>query len=175
MARCTHFVMLRTIRSQIGYIALHWRHNERDGISNHQPHECLLNRLFRGRSKETSKLRVTGLCVGNSPVTSEFPSQRASNAENVSICWRHHGVPGWGYGDILLAVTRYSTRKGQLPSLSLAYGINCPLIKSNNSILETRRWFINPALYLANTRWPENSPNKWPVTRKMFPFDDKIR
>ena len=25
----------------------------------------LLNRLFRGRSKETSKLRVTGLCVGN--------------------------------------------------------------------------------------------------------------
>ena len=44
----------------------------------------------RRRSKKTSKLRVTGLCVGNSPVTGEFPAQRASNAENVSIWWRHH-------------------------------------------------------------------------------------
>ena len=44
------------------------------------------------RSKKTSKLRVTGLCAGNSPVTGEFPAQRASNAENVSIWWRHHGV-----------------------------------------------------------------------------------
>ena len=30
------------------------------------------------------------LCGGNSPVTGEFPAQRASNAENVSIWWRHH-------------------------------------------------------------------------------------
>ena len=69
---------------------LQWRHNDRDGVSNHQPHDCLLNRLFRRRSKKTSKLRVTGLCVGNSPVTGEFPAQKASNAENVSIWWRHH-------------------------------------------------------------------------------------
>ena len=46
--------------------------------------------LFRRRSKKTSKLRVTGLCVGNSPGTGEFPAQMASNAENVSIWWRHH-------------------------------------------------------------------------------------
>ena len=52
---------------------------------------CLFNRVFRRRSKKTSKLRVTGLCEGNSPVTGEFPAQRASNAENVSIWWRHHG------------------------------------------------------------------------------------
>ena len=38
------------------------------------------------------KLRVTGLCVENSPVTGEFPAQRATNAENVSIWWRHHGL-----------------------------------------------------------------------------------
>ena len=50
--------------------------------------ECFLNRLFGHRSKKTSKLRVTGLCVGNSPVTGEFPAQMASNAENVSIWWR---------------------------------------------------------------------------------------
>ena len=37
-----------------------------------------------------SKLRVTGLCEGNSPGTGEFPAQMASNAENVSIWWRHH-------------------------------------------------------------------------------------
>ena len=39
---------------------------------------------------KTSKLRVTGLCAANSPVTSEFPAQKANNAENVSIWWRHH-------------------------------------------------------------------------------------
>ena len=48
-------------------MTLHWRHNDHDGVSNHQPRGCLLNRLFRRRSKKTSKLRVTGLCVGNSP------------------------------------------------------------------------------------------------------------
>ena len=42
-------------------------------VSNHQPHDCLLNRLFRHRSEKTSELRVTGLCVGNSPMTGEFP------------------------------------------------------------------------------------------------------
>ena len=70
-------------------LPLHWRHNDHDGVSNHQPHGCLLNRLFRHRSKKTSKLRVTGLCGGKSP-------------------------------------------------------------------------------------GPVNSPHKWPVTRKMLPFDDVI-
>ena len=59
------------------------------GDSTLWPHYCLLNRLFGCRSKKTSKLRVTGLCAGNSP-------------------------------------------------------------------------------------WPVNSPHKWPVTRKKFPFDDVI-
>ena len=71
-------------------VALQLRNNERDGLSKHQPHDCLLNDLFRCRSKKTSKLRVTGLCEGNTPVTGEFPAQRASKAENVSILWRHH-------------------------------------------------------------------------------------
>ena len=70
-------------------ITLHWRHNGRDGVSNHQPYDCLLNRLFRRRSKKTSKL-----CV-----------------------------------------------------LAFVRGIH---------------------------RGPVNSPHKWPVTRKMFPFDDVI-
>ena len=70
--------------------SLHCRHNGHDGVSNHHPHDCLLNRLFRRRSKKISKLRVTGFCTGNSPETGEFPAQMASNAENVSIWWRHH-------------------------------------------------------------------------------------
>ena len=48
----------------------------------------------RRRSKKTPKLRVTGLCAGNSPVTGEFRAQMASNAENVSIWWRHHVLHG---------------------------------------------------------------------------------
>ena len=72
------------------YRTLRWRHNDHAGVSNHQPHGCLLNRLFRRKSKKTSKLRVTGLCAGNSPGTGEFPAQMASYAENVSIWWRHH-------------------------------------------------------------------------------------
>ena len=78
--------------------ALQWRHNGCDGVSNHQPHDCLFTRLFRCRSKKTSKLRITGLCVGNSPVTGEFSAQMASNAENVTIWWRHHRI--WRLRDI---------------------------------------------------------------------------
>ena len=48
-------------------LTLRWRHNGHDCVSNHQPHHCLLKRLFGRRSRKTSKLRVTGLCAGNSP------------------------------------------------------------------------------------------------------------
>ena len=71
-----------------------WRHTGHDGVSNHQPHDCLPNRPFRRRSKKTLKLCVTGLCAGNSPVTGEFPAQMASNVENISIWWRHHKIAG---------------------------------------------------------------------------------
>ena len=49
--------------------ALQWRHYGCNGISNHQPHDCLLNLLFRCKSNKTPKLHVTGLCAGNSLVT----------------------------------------------------------------------------------------------------------
>ena len=51
-------------------ISLRWRHNGPNGVSNHQPGDCLLNRLFSRRSKKASKLRVMAF---------------------VSIWWRHHG------------------------------------------------------------------------------------
>ena len=64
-----------------------WRHNERDGVSNHQPHDCMLNRLFRRRSKKISKPCFTGFCEGNSPVNDEFPAQHL--IQNFCSWWRH--------------------------------------------------------------------------------------
>ena len=53
----------------------------------------IAQRFVRRRSnKKISKLGVTGVCAGNSPGTGEFPTQRASNAENISIWWRHHAL-----------------------------------------------------------------------------------
>ena len=71
-------------------VPLQWRYDGHDVVSNQQPHKCLLNRLFRRKSKKTSKLSVTGFCAENSPVIAEFPAQRASYAANVSIWWCHH-------------------------------------------------------------------------------------
>ena len=71
------------------YFSYQWRNNERDGVSNRQPHHCLLKRLFRRRWKKTSKLRAIGLCAGNSPVTGEFPAQMARKRFHsmTSSCW----------------------------------------------------------------------------------------
>ena len=85
--------------------ALQWRHNGRGGVSNHQPHDCLLNRLFKRRSKKTSKPRFTGLCARNSPVTGEFPAQMASHAENVSMWWRHRGPLGQLLGGVMWLIS----------------------------------------------------------------------
>ena len=76
-----NFKPMRSLKNQKGNVVLHddvnkwkhfprslqWRQNGHDGVSNHHPHDCLLNRLFGRRSKKTSKLRVTGLCAGKSP------------------------------------------------------------------------------------------------------------
>ena len=71
----------------VSVISLQWRHNERHRISNHRRQDCLLNRLFRCRSKKTSKLRVTGLCEGNSPVTDDLPTQRPCYTSRHSCRW----------------------------------------------------------------------------------------
>ena len=81
---------------RVNHIALRWiiplslqcRYNERDVVSNHRRFDCFLDLLFRRISKKTPKLRVSGLFVGNPLVIGAFPSQRAGDAENVSIWWR---------------------------------------------------------------------------------------
>ena len=68
---------------------LQWPRNERLK----SPALWLFTQSFiQTQIKETLKLRVTGLCAGNSPGTGEFPAQMASYAEKLSIWWRHHEV-----------------------------------------------------------------------------------
>ena len=91
MARCRFITSYRTLHNLYVIRATsEWRYNVCDSDSNHQPHDCLLKPFIQTQIKENIKFRVTGLCAGNSPVAGEFPAQRASNAENVSIWWRHH-------------------------------------------------------------------------------------
>ena len=148
------------------------------GQHNHQPRRCLLDRLFRCRSRKTSKLRVTGLCAGISPVPGGFFAQRASKAEDVSIWWRHHDIFSlfmlsmikWQsvlhlhYGDVVMGAMA-----SQITSLTIVYSTvysGTDQRKHQSSASLAFVWGIH--------RGPVNSPHKWPVTQKMFPFDDVI-
>ena len=63
--------------------------------------------------KKTSKPRVTGICEGNSPVTGEFPTQRASNAGNISIWWRHHILRWNGFNSVKYEMAAILSRRLQ--------------------------------------------------------------
>ena len=106
--------------------SLLWRHNGRDDISNDQPRDCLFNCLFRRRSKKTSKLRATGLCGGNLPVTGEFPAQIGSTAEmlpfdDVTIYKENQSVTSnngpvmWSFGVVLMFTWTRWWKTIQLP------------------------------------------------------------
>ena len=105
----------RSIEYSCGSIALQWCHNDHDGISNHQPHGCLLNCLFRRRSKETSKLRATGLCVGNSPVDGKL---LCIDVSPVSMCLLKRFVSErltcFGYSNICQYISMVPSNGGTL-------------------------------------------------------------
>ena len=109
--------------------------NDCHGILNYQSIECLFNHLFRLKTKEHQRSALLALCGGNPPLTSGFPSQRASNTENVSIWWRHNVLicsikisPGMGVVKISLCIhTGHTLSKPdkllhfQLPNIQLCY------------------------------------------------------
>ena len=171
--------MNRTIPS----VTLLWRHNGRDGISNHQPRGCLLNSLFGRTSKKTSKLRVTGLCAGNWPVTGEFPAQMASNAEDVSIWWRPHElgslIISCLYSKVmvstlsLLVALIAVTSQGHNGSSNLLHSTVCATVCFTYHQRKCQS-FRHVPFVSGNHRWPVVSPNKGPPTRKLFPFHDVI-
>ena len=127
-----------------------WRHHGRDGVSKHQPHDCLLNRSFRRRSKKTSKLRVTGICVGNTPVTTEFPAQMASNAENVSIWWRHHI-----YEILAIHATHWGFYIYNWISKPLLCGVACQYIDTE---IKTRIQVLCKSAYIYTSKEVDNPP-----------------
>ena len=96
-----------TTRSDCNETPSQWRHNRLDGVSNHQPHHCFFSRWFGRRSQKTSKLRLPGLCAGNSSGPGEFSVQMASNAENASIWWRHHAMSSENQWIILSSNSSY--------------------------------------------------------------------
>ena len=102
-----------------------WRHNGHGGVSNHQLHRCLLNRLFR-RLKETSKLRVTGLCAGNSPATGEFPAQMASETRKgfflmTSSCQGHKKTRAFGTRSLQWRHINFMTSVSTHPQLDCLF------------------------------------------------------
>ena len=106
-------------------ISLQRRHNERNVVSYHQPHDC----LFRRRLKKASKLRMTGLCEVISPVAVEFPTQRACNAEmfpfedvivSIGKCGRQHGQHQLFVGTTwLYSYVTWASWRITLPSIPL--------------------------------------------------------
>ena len=136
------------LRSQC--VALQWRHNGHDGVSNPSPTIVYSTVLIRRRSKTISKLRVTGLCAGNSPVTGEFPEQRASDAENVSIWWRHHH-----HG------LKMSRRAKSLGIISLDKDLVCQNYCDfitrwlNPSLIDTQNFTISDRLPFLHDTWLE--------------------
>ena len=128
---------------------MQWRHNECDGVvPNHRRLGCLLNRLFRCRSKRTSNVYVNGRCEGNPPLTGGFPSQRASDVENVPIWWRHMYARG------ILSHKYYLVGHIECKTLSIRLRINIPYARKNSAITTTdishnvtfcpwRPWYCN--------------------------------
>ena len=181
---------------KLGAFSLGWRHNGRDSVSNHQPHHCLLNRLFRRRSKKASKLRVTGLCAVNSP--HKWPvTRKMFPVDDVVMLGAFSETTRQFIYLIITAIV--STAPIMITLYNPGYSIPC---KMYTHPLQWRQWawwhFKSPALWCFTQpfiqgadqrkhqssaslafvrgihRRPVNSPHKGPVTRKVFPFDDVI-
>ena len=145
------------------YISLQSHHNECDCVSVDWRLGCLLNRLFRRRSKKTSKLRVTGLCEGNPAVT--------SNGENVSIKWRHNISSGVRLSGIRRGLWwgRYSL----FPDGTKSYQNQCRLIIISvwwRHQMETFSALL--VICAGNSPVPGEFPTQRPVTRSFDVFFD---
>ena len=172
-------------------LSLQWRHDERDGVSNHHRLNCLLNRLFRHRSKKTSKFGVTGLCEGNHRRPPRgFPSQTAvclTKGQQRGKCFhlmtssRSVLVVLYSYWSIHLPVlfwvvwlTALLWRHNEHDSVSYHQPRGCLLDRLFRRRSKKTSKLRVTGLCAGNSPGPVNSPHKGPVTRKMFPFDDVI-
>ena len=81
-------------------------------------------------------------------------SSRTQEA-NLRQCLSH-------YDDVIMGAIA-----SQITSLTIVYS-------TDYSDADHRKHQSSASLAFVNYRGPVNSPHKWPVTRKMFPFDDVI-
>ena len=140
----------------ITHRTLYWRHNDYDGVWNYQPHGCLVNRLFRRRSKKTSKLRVTGLCVGNSPGPVNSPHKGPFTRKM------------FPFDDvIMIPLSRGSDKPAaiyiKITRVSTAFSTVC-------SCADQSKYQISASLAFVR----DFTGDKGPVPWKMFSFDDVI-
>ena len=106
--------------------------------------------FIRAQIKKTSKFRVTGLCAGKSPRTGEFPAQMVSNAENVSIWWRHH-VTIETNQHIYLFISWIISKT--------LFFLNCWMVrnKSMKTVGHQNSWMACDALRTTKSKWSQNS------------------
>ena len=71
--------------------SVQWHHNEQDGVSNHQPHGCLLNR-FSGADQRTHQSSASLAFVRGIHRDRWIPRTKGQLRGNVSIWWHHHGT-----------------------------------------------------------------------------------
>ena len=92
-------------------------------------------------------------------------------SQNICDCWRFISLKCWSitacivqYNDVIM-----SSMASQITSLTIVYS-------TVYSRADQRKHQSSASLAFVRGihRWPVNSPHKWPVTRKMFPFDDVI-
>ena len=178
-----------------------WHHHERGGVSNYRRLDCLLNRLFKRRSKKTPKLHVTSLCEGNPPVWipltmgqqhgKYFHSMKSSciyddgSPPKDGFTWQttqqqyrwftHHfsniyhniqsrGLEASHYNDVIMGAIAY-----QITSRTIVYSIVYSGADKRKHESSASQAFVRGI-----HRGPVISLQKWPVTRKMFPYDDVI-
>ena len=178
-------------------ITLQWRHNGRDRVSNHQPHDCLLNRLFRRRSKKTSKLRVTG------PLCGEFTGDRwipRTKGQQCGKCF-HLMTSSWTNdpirrnSDATRSLMYFDSRNCFENLVCKVYSIRLQCVRQMPRFLQYSDVIMGTMAYKitslkiaysiihsgADQRKHQssallalcagNSPHKVPMTRKMFPFE----
>ena len=96
-------------------------------------------------------------CAISFSITSQAleQSHSCSNASKVTLTYKH-------YGDVIMGAIA-----SQITSLAV-------VSSTVYSDADQRRHQSSVSLAFVRGihRWPGNSPHRWPVTRKMFPFDD---
>ena len=147
LCECSSIIFMLNITCNTLYeLSLQWRHNERDGVSNHQPHDCLLKAQIKENIKAHRPLW--------GEFTGEFPTQRSSNAENVSIWWRHHDDCSINSGDNQTyslitpnTMISWNRRRSELSSTVLLMLTELPFSAGEQTIFATAEFRMSSCLW----------------------------